>query len=68
MKYALIISLLISAMFALLFTGCSGFRVGSNILIEYGEVSNTHMSINSKDKDENEITNINAPVSPNAGW
>ena len=50
-----------------LLSGCAGFRVGTAVLIEYGDVSNTSININEKgDKDEN--TNISAPVSPNTGW
>jgi hypothetical protein len=62
MKYLVIVFFLLS--------GCAGFRVGTAVLIEYGDVSNTSININENNKDKNEIenTNINAPVSPNAGW
>ena len=59
MKYLVIVLFLLS--------GCAGFRVGSAVLIEYGDVSNTSININDKDE-KNEIANINAPVSPHAGW
>ena len=59
MKYLILLVLLLS--------GCAGFRVGSAVLIEYGDVSNTSININDKDE-KNEIANINAPVSPNTGW
>jgi hypothetical protein len=54
----------------LLLSGCAGFRVGTAVLIEYGDVSNTSININDNDKDKNEIenTNISAAVSPNSGW
>jgi hypothetical protein len=58
----------IKLMLILLLSGCSGFRVGTAVLIEYGDVSNTSININDNDKDKNEIENINAPVSPNSGW
>ena len=59
MKYLILLVLLLS--------GCAGFRVGTAVLIEYGDVSNTSININDKgEKDEN--TNISAPVSSLAGW
>lgn len=54
MKYVLIITILISAMFALLFTGCTP-RLGIALMFDASEKSETKIQINQEQKDEDNI-------------